>query len=44
MTTLASNFAIALQKESGREVVLVDLDVQLGDVSLVLGSRQNSPS
>ena len=37
VTTLASNFAIALQKESGREVVLVDLDVQLGDVSLVLG-------
>src|SRR5260370_33749566 len=36
VTTLASNFAIALQKESGREVVLVDLDVQLGDVSLVL--------
>ena len=37
VTTLASNFAIALQKESGREVVLVDLDVQLGCVSLVLG-------
>ncbi|HYM06637.1 MAG TPA: AAA family ATPase [Terriglobales bacterium] len=37
VTTLASNFAIALQKESGREVVVVDLDVQLGDVSLVLG-------
>jgi pilus assembly protein CpaE len=36
VTTLASNFAIALQKESGREVVLVDLDIQLGDVSLVL--------
>jgi pilus assembly protein CpaE len=36
VTTLASNFAIALQKESGREVALVDLDIQLGDVSLVL--------
>src|SRR5260370_3528983 len=34
--SLASNFAIALEKESGREVVLVDLDIQLGDVSLVL--------
>jgi pilus assembly protein CpaE len=37
VTTLASNFAIALQMESGREVALVDLDVHLGDVSLVLG-------
>ena len=37
VTTLASNFAIALQQESGREVALVDLDVHLGDVSLVLG-------
>ena len=37
VTTLATNFAIALHKESGRDVVLVDLDVQLGDVSLVLG-------
>ncbi len=39
VTTLASNFAIALQKESGREVALVDLDVQLGSVSLVLGLK-----
>ena len=39
VTTLASNFAIALQKESGREVALVDLDVQLGSVSLVLGIK-----
>jgi len=37
VTTLASNFAIALQKVSGREVALVDLDIQLGDVSLTLG-------
>lgn len=39
VTTLASNFAIALQKESGREVALVDLDIQLGSVSLVLGLK-----
>jgi pilus assembly protein CpaE len=39
VTTLASNFAVALQKESGREVALVDLDVQLGSVSLVLGLK-----
>ena len=39
VTTLASNFAIALQKESGREVALVDLDIQLGGVSLVLGIK-----
>jgi pilus assembly protein CpaE len=37
VTTLATNFAIALQHEAGREVALVDLDVHLGDVSLVLG-------
>jgi len=39
VTTLAGNFAVALQKESGREVVLVDLNLQLGDAALVLGLR-----
>jgi pilus assembly protein CpaE len=37
VTTMASNFAIALQKEAAREVALVDLNVQLGDISVVLG-------
>jgi pilus assembly protein CpaE len=37
VTTLASNFAVALHQESGREVALIDLDLQLGDVALVLG-------
>ena len=36
-TTLATNFAVALTKESGAKVVLVDLDLQLGDVALELG-------
>jgi len=37
VTTLAANFAIALKKLSGKEVVLVDLRVQLGDVAVVMG-------
>ena len=37
VTTLSANFAIALQKESGREVALVDLNVQLGGIGLALG-------
>jgi len=37
VTTLASNFAVALTKESGSRVVLVDLDLQLGDAALALG-------
>jgi len=36
-TTLAVNFAIALRQESGQEVALVDLNPQLGDVSILLG-------
>jgi pilus assembly protein CpaE len=36
-TTLAANFAVALRRESGQEVALVDLNPQLGDVSLLLG-------
>jgi pilus assembly protein CpaE len=37
VTTIASNFAIALAKESGRSTVLVDLDLPLGDAALTLG-------
>lgn len=37
VTTLASNFAIALKKESDQEVGLVDLNLHLGDVGVVLG-------
>lgn len=39
VTTLASNFALALTKESGKKVALIDLNVQLGDVALVLGMK-----
>jgi len=37
VTTLATNFAIALRQESGAEVALLDLNPQLGDVSVLLG-------
>ena len=37
VTTLASNFAIALKHESKQEVGLVDLNLHLGDVGVVLG-------
>ena len=37
VTTLASNFAIALKKESEKDVVLLDLNLELGDTSVVLG-------
>jgi len=37
VTTIATNFAIALAKESGARVVVVDLDFQLGEVALNLG-------
>jgi len=37
VTTLASNFAIALRKESGGKVALVDLNLQLGGVGVLLG-------
>jgi pilus assembly protein CpaE len=39
VTTIASNFALALAKESGKKVVLVDLNLQLGDVALALGMK-----
>lgn len=37
VTTLASNFALALTLESKARVVVVDLDFQLGEVALGLG-------
>jgi pilus assembly protein CpaE len=39
VTTLATNFAISLKQESGGEVALLDLHVQLGDVAVLLGIR-----
>jgi pilus assembly protein CpaE len=37
VTTLASNFAVSLAKESGQSVALLDLNLQLGDAALTLG-------
>ena len=34
---LASNFAVALAKESGQKTLLIDLDLPLGDAALNLG-------
>ena len=37
VTTLASNFAVSLARDSGQKVLLVDLDLPFGDVALGLG-------
>jgi len=37
VTTIATNFALALTKESGGRVVVVDLDFERGEVALGLG-------
>jgi pilus assembly protein CpaE len=37
VTTLASNFAIALSRESGQSTLLIDLDLPLGAAALDLG-------
>ena len=37
VTTVATNFAVALTKENAGKVVLVDMDVQQGEVALGLG-------
>jgi len=37
VTTIALNFALALTKETTGKVVLVDLDIQLGEIALGLG-------
>jgi pilus assembly protein CpaE len=39
VTTMATNFAVALKQESGQEVVLVDLNLELGDAGVVLGLK-----
>jgi pilus assembly protein CpaE len=36
VTTIALNFALALRKESGAKVVVVDLDFELGEIALGL--------
>jgi pilus assembly protein CpaE len=36
-TTIATNFAVALTKESGSKVVIVDLDIERGEVAAGLG-------
>ena len=37
VTTVASNFAVALAREAAGKVALIDLDLQLGDAILTLG-------
>ena len=37
VTTIASNFAISLAKESGERTLLIDLGIPLGDVAINLG-------
>jgi len=37
VTTIATNFALALRKEAAAETVLLDLDLELGEASLLLG-------
>ena len=37
VTTIASNFAVALAQDSGKSTVLVDLDLPFGDAALDLG-------
>jgi pilus assembly protein CpaE len=39
VTTIASNFAVLLAKESGAKVALVDMDLYLGDAALSLGMK-----
>jgi len=37
VTSIASNFAVALTQETSARVVLIDMDLQLGDVAVGLG-------
>lgn len=39
VTTLASNFAVSLARESGAKVALVDMDLHLGDAAITLGIK-----
>lgn len=37
VTTIATNFAVSLARESGQSTVLIDINVPLGDAALTLG-------
>src|SRR5208282_5678945 len=37
VTTISTNYAVALAKESGQSTLLIDLDLPLGDAALNLG-------
>ena len=39
VTTVACNFAVSLARESGKRVLLIDLNLPLGDVALNLGIK-----
>jgi len=39
VTTIATNFALLLAKESGKRTLLIDLDLPLGDTALNLGLK-----
>jgi pilus assembly protein CpaE len=39
VTTITSNFAVALAKQCGRRTALVDMDLQLGDAALAIGLK-----
>ena len=39
VTTIASNFAVALAQDSGQSTVLIDLNLPLGDTALELGLK-----
>jgi pilus assembly protein CpaE len=41
VTTIAANFLVALRKQTSDEAVLLDLDAELGDASVVLGIKPN---
>jgi pilus assembly protein CpaE len=36
-TTVATNFAVVLQRLTGKRVLIVDLDLELGEIALLLG-------
>ncbi|MBA2322658.1 MAG: response regulator, partial [Pseudonocardiales bacterium] len=36
-TTVATNFAVVLQRLTGKKTLLVDLDLELGEIALLLG-------
>ena len=39
VTTIAANFALALTKESGARVAVVDMDFEMGEIALGLGMK-----